>query len=147
MTENRERELKRVGDEPKTNPRRVAMAGIGAALGLSMATLGASGARGAEPEYDNPSTGAAPCIVLNRYEVEPYRNNDSTVFRADATIENICGRTMEVRFCFLYSQAVDGKDRSCFSGPVRPWDTAEVVDPTAPARITRSDYQWRYLPE
>lgn len=101
----------------------------------------------AAQDYDNPTMAGAPCVLLNSYEVEPTGGgDDGSPYRASATIENICGRTLEVQFCFAYAPNDDGVERNCFQGPVRPWATSQVVNPETPFRITGSSYEWRYLP-
>jgi hypothetical protein len=118
-------------------------AGIGLCLGAALSLGGAQ----AQDAFDDPSgSGSVPCIVLNRYEVESLgRPHEHARYRAAAVIENICGRAMEVRFCFLRAEPVDGADRSCFQGPLRPWAMASVEENDAPARITAPEYQWRHL--
>jgi len=113
------------------------------AAGLLPAT-GATAAQG----YDNPTLGAAPCVVLNRYEVSQVATpaaGDSG-YLARAHIENICGRALEVSFCFLYAQPVDGTARSCSRELLRPWSDAAVRHDASPVRVTGPDYQWRFLP-
>jgi hypothetical protein len=124
------------------------MAPLRATLGLLLcaAALSAGGAR-AQDAFDDPSApGSEPCIVLNRFEVTPLATaNGPGHYRADAVIENVCARAMEVHFCFLRAQAADGNDRSCFQGPLRPWAMASVADDNVPTRVTSPEYQWRYL--
>jgi hypothetical protein len=113
-------------------------------LGLCLAAVGADAADG----FDNPSWGGAPCLVLNDYQVRTSRVADETVFRANATVENICGRTLEVAFCFLYAEPTEEDvDRSCHSAVMRPWTRAQAQAPSAPTRIVGTDYQWRFLTE
>lgn len=118
-------------------------AGFGVCLWVGLSV----GHAHAQDAFDDPSaSGSVPCIVLNRYEIESLgRPHEPARYRAQAVIENICGRAMEVRFCFLRAEPVDGADRSCFQGPLRPWAVASVEDNDAPARITAPEYQWRYL--
>lgn len=121
-------------------------AGLGAALGVCMSGLLDGNAVLAQ-SFDNPGRDAAPCIVLNSYEVEGPGDaaGSEGAFTASASIENICARTMQVSFCFLYAASADEREQSCFEGPVRPWATARIEHPDAPARITGTDYRWRYL--
>lgn len=101
----------------------------------------------AQDAFDDPSApGDVPCIVLNRYEVHPLASTGAAArYRGEAVIENICGRAMEVHFCFLRTESTDGDDRTCFQGAVRPWALASIEDDDAPARITSPEYQWRFL--
>ena len=97
--------------------------------------------------FDNPTMGEAPCVFLNRYEVERVANgDDSPRYRGSATIENVCGRALEVQFCFNITSNEAGIEQNCFQGPVRPWAKSNVVSEETPARITGPSYEWRYLP-
>lgn len=119
------------------------------ALGLGAATLLAcGGAFAAEPPYDNPkSDSAAPCVVLNSYEAGPSALTQGSTFGAKANLTNICGRTVEIAFCFLYAEPVEGRDRACYGGFIRPGSGSEVANDLAPVRIVGSDYKWRWRPE
>ena len=98
--------------------------------------------------FDTPRSASGPCLVLSSYEVS---TSDAAagerLFRANATVENICGRTLEVAFCFLYAEPTDSVDRSCYSAVVRPWSRAQAAAPSAATRIVGTDYQWRFLTE
>jgi hypothetical protein len=98
--------------------------------------------------YDDPSLGTTPCVVLNRYELQRVgkRGAENPRFGARAEMENLCGRTVEVSFCFLYAQPVDGHTERCFDELLRPWSGDAVAHPTGPVRITGPSYHWRYLP-
>lgn len=118
--------------------------GFGFGLGLC-ATLGV-GAQGlAAAEYDNPSFGSVPCIVLNEFKVESTGLVPPDAgYRGKATVENICGRTMDVSLCFLYAGADAESERSCFGGVMRPWDSVDVETKEGPVRVTGLDIDWKY---
>jgi hypothetical protein len=114
--------------------------------GCVLAVLGGQDA-GAAESFDNPSAGATPCLALNRYEVQPTRTPEGiSLYQASASVENICGRTLEVVFCFIYAEPVNGADRSCFGAIMRPWSNAQVEAPVSPTRIVSTEYRWRYIP-
>ena len=100
----------------------------------------------AQEDFDNPTPGSAPCIVLNGYEVQAYQLDPETpLYRGRATIENICGRTMDVAFCFVRTGPYDETERDCYGGPLRPGSTAELETPAVALRITSPEIKWRYL--
>lgn len=114
--------------------------------GCVLAVLGGRAVEAAEP-FDNPSAGATPCLALNRYEVTPTRTVEGiSLYQASASVENICGRTLEVVFCFVYAEPVNDADRSCFGAMMRPWSNARVEVPGSPTRIVSTEYRWRYIP-
>lgn len=114
--------------------------------GCMLAVLGGQGA-GAVESFDNPSAGATPCLALNRYEVKPTRTPEGiSLYQASASVENICGRTLEVVFCFVYAEPVNEADRSCFGAIMRPWSNAQVEVPGSPTRVVSTEYRWRYIP-
>lgn len=116
---------------------------VGALLSASLLT---GGSALAQQGWDNPRDGGTPCIVLNNYAVEPVLWADGrTTFRGEADIENLCGRAMEVSFCFLQAGGDDAYARSCYAGPVRPWASARVEEQEAGSRIAGAEYEWRYL--
>ena len=99
------------------------------------------------PDFDNPMMGDTPCLVLSRYDsgrAPGARNNAQSPARAD--FENICGRALEISFCFLYAQPVEDEDRACYAGSLRPYERSYAVNPPVPVRIAGPDYYWRYLP-
>jgi len=119
----------------------------GLALACWATVLLGSGLPAAGQEFDNPKTGNAPCIVLSRYQVEEGRSSEGQPeHRASAALRNICGRSVEITFCFAYREPVNGVDRSCFGGLVRPWSDSQVQTPTGPVMITGFEQQWRYAP-
>ncbi len=97
------------------------------------------------PAFDNPTLGTVPCIVLNRYDVAPAgRVGDEAQYRASASVENICGRTLDVEFCFLTAAQEGEAGRSCYGAALRPWTSAEVNAPGSAARVVGTDYRWKY---
>ncbi len=122
---------------------------LSAAIGCGLAALALPAPAQAQDNgaFDNPGTGSGPCMVLNRFEVTDVpAGENSTAYRGMAILENICGRAMEVSFCFELSEPVDDQSRSCFLGSVRPWDRVSVEEPGAGARIVAPELEWRYLP-
>lgn len=116
---------------------------IGLCILLGSVSFSANGAEG----YDNPSVGSTPCIVLNDYRVSSATHaEDQSMYQADATVENICARSVDVAFCFVYVKPIDEVDRSCFGGLVRPGSRTQIQGASLPARAARPDYKWRYLP-
>lgn len=96
-------------------------------------------------DYDNPMMGEAPCVFLNSYEVEPAGGaDDVALYSASATLENACGRSVEVLFCFDYTSEEMGLASRCFDSLVRPEGTASVSQPASPGRIAGPRYGWRY---
>lgn len=91
--------------------------------------------------FDNPKLGSVPCIVLNRYDVEPAGQSQ---YRASAGVENICGRTLDVEFCFLTTAEEGEVGRSCYGAALRPWMKADVTKPGGPGRVVGTDYRWKY---
>ena len=119
------------------------------ALGLAfLLAAGAASAQGAKQEgYDNPTAGTAPCLVLDRYETGTASLSDGKPgHKASAGFQNICGRALEVSFCFLYMEPVEDKDRACYAGSLRPYGRSYAVNGATPTRIAGPDYAWRYLP-
>ncbi len=121
------------------------MARIAVALGVAvMGVLYGLGAQAAE-SYDNPTTAtSAPCVVLSHYDAQAVAR--STGYKGRAKIENICGRSMAVLFCFRYAEPVNEVDRRCYQGALRPGESSEVELAEAPARLATPEFQWRYLP-
>lgn len=109
--------------------------GIGLVIGLT-ALVGA-GVGAAEEVYDNPRAGDAPCIVVKDYTVANQR--------PQATVQNICQRSVEVRFCFQYLDADGGAGQDCFAAPVRPGAMALVQGEAKPVRYTGPLYEWRFF--
>ncbi len=116
-------------------------------LGGAVLAFTTSAAQAQETSFDNPGTETGPCVALNDYEVQRTTGAEgATAFRGTAVLENICGRAMEVKFCFRLAEPVDDKSENCFEGSIRPWDSVNVIDPAAGARIVGANYEWRYLP-
>lgn len=126
---------------------RLAMGHFRAMIGLCFGAVVFAHHDVAAQVFDNPTMGEAPCVFLNRYEVDRSgAGDDGPLYRGSATIENVCGRALEVQFCFNYAPNEEGVEQNCFRGPLRPWSRSNVVNPATPARITGPSYEWRYLP-
>lgn len=112
---------------------------------LAAATAGGAAAQDAPaeepPAFDNPALGTVPCVVLNGYDVAPTGNAQ---YRASASLENICGRTLDVEFCFLTAGEEGEAGRSCYGAALRPWMSAQVNAPGSAARVVGTDYRWKY---
>lgn len=125
------------------------MIGTGRMLRVAAAVLlsgvSAGQAALAQEEYDSPRSGNSPCIVLDEYIIDrvPGQGGEMT-YRARATLGNICGRSMEVRFCFILAEATDAGDRICHSGTVRPGSQTSVETEVVPSRIVDREIVWRF---
>lgn len=130
--------------------RTLSLAGLlAAAIAGGAAAQDAAPAEEPPPAFDNPTQGSVPCVVLNRYDVAPAAGeaDGGMQYQASAGVENICGRTLDVEFCFLTAAAEDGEaGRSCYGAALRPGASAEVNAPGATARVVGTDYRWKYLP-
>lgn len=120
-------------------------------VGLAAATVaGAAVAQeAAEPPadgFDNPTLGSVPCVVLNEYDVAPTGQIEGeTQYRAYASVENVCGRTLDVEFCFITAAVDEGEaGRTCYGAALRPWMSAEVTKPGGAGRVVGTDYRWKY---
>ncbi len=106
-----------------------------------LAALASPHARG----YDHPKQGTMSCVGRTPFQVTRPGAGDAS-HGATARIENLCGRAVEVSFCFRYAQPVDGSDAHCVVQPLRPGSENAIELPAAPARITGPEYRWKYLP-
>ncbi len=95
----------------------------------------------ASEAYDNPGMGDTPCVILQTYQAS---NGDSS-FGAAATLENVCGRSVEVSFCFPFVTTDDGIEPHCRNDVLRPWGTSRIVVSDLPAKLANPDYSWRWL--
>jgi hypothetical protein len=107
-----------------------------------IATSAATSPVQAQDGYDNPSLGSAPCLVLKSYR----STVSGETFGADATVENICGRSIEVAFCFPYLAPAEEAESHCVNGMIRPRAAAAIEVEDLPAQLSGPDYKWRYLP-
>ena len=96
----------------------------------------------AQEDYDNPTLGSAPCLVLKSYN----STAQGTTFGADAIVENICRRSIEVAFCFPYLAPAEEAESHCVNGVIRPLAAATIEVEDLPAQLAGPDYKWRYLP-
>jgi hypothetical protein len=119
---------------------------------LAAAGLVGAGALGSSPalaEYDNPTMGDTPCVVLTRYIADEQTGRvtvrGAQVHRAEVGIANICGRSVEVSLCISYAEPVDGEEESCFSGFLRPWSSTEVHTIEAPVQLAGPVIEWRWI--
>lgn len=117
-------------------------------LPLALLVTASAGAAAAQTQesFDNPGIGSVPCVVLKQYDTGQAKVGGELHYRATASLENICGRSLEVRFCFVYAEAVDEVDRSCYGTVLRPWASAEAKLADVGSRIVATEYQWRFIP-
>ena len=108
---------------------------------VSLLAIGLTPVAGASETYDNPSMGSTPCVILNSYQASA---NGAETFGAEATVENVCGRSVEVSFCFPFVSPGEDTEPHCTSGLIRPWAKSEVVVSDLPSRLAGPDYQWRW---
>lgn len=101
----------------------------------------ASIAKAAET-YDNPTMGDTPCVVLKSYQANA---NGADNYGAEAEVENVCGRSVEVAFCFPLVAPGEDTEPHCTNGVIRPWATSRVEVSDLPARLAGPDYSWRWL--
>ncbi len=102
--------------------------------------LAVVGAANAQDSYDNPTLGETPCLVLKSYQA----TNDAQGYGATAEVENICGRSVEVNFCFPLVAAGEDTEPYCQDGVIRPWATAEVRVDDLDNRLAGPDFRWRW---
>lgn len=135
-----------MGGARMATARTLSLAGLLAAAIAGGAAAQDAAPAGDQPAFDNPTLASVPCVVLNRYDVAPSGHADgATQYRASASVENICGRTLDVEFCFLTAAAEGGEaGRSCYGAALRPGASAEVNAPGADARVVGTDYRWKY---
>lgn len=111
-------------------------------LGVSSVMLGLAPMAGAAESYDNPAMGETPCVVLKSYQALA---NGTESYGAEATVENVCGRSVEIAFCFPFVAPGEDTEPHCTNGVIRPWATSRVEVNDLPARLAGPDYNWRWL--
>lgn len=97
------------------------------------------------PAYDNPTQGTMSCVGLTYFQVTR-AGAGAASHGAMARIENLCGRAVEVSFCFRYAQPVEGSDAHCVVQPLRPGGENGIELSDSPVLITGPEYRWKYLP-
>lgn len=112
------------------------------AFGLAVGCLAGIGSLDAQ-EYDNPEVESVPCLVVTSFNIGPAGGGD---YAGNAALENSCGRTIEVRFCFVLAAEVEGAENVCYAGDVRPWSGRAVEATPVPARIIDFETAWRFAP-
>lgn len=110
-------------------------------LGLS-AAIGLASMAQASESFDNPAMGTTPCVVLKSYQA---LSNDAETFGAEAMVENVCGRSVEIAFCFPFVAPGEDTEPHCTNQVIRPWATSRVEVSDLPSRLAGPDYQWRWL--
>ena len=103
--------------------------------------LAAVGTAHGQDSYDNPMLGETPCLVLKSYRA---LNNGASGYGATAEVENICGRSVEVNFCFPLVAAGEDSEPYCQTDVIRPWATAEVEVADLDNRLAGPDFHWRW---
>ena len=109
--------------------------------GMSLTLLLLAGGVAAEDGYDNPGLGDTPCLILKSYHAS---STGDAAFGAVAEVENVCGRSVEVAFCFPLVTPDEGAAPHCQNGVVRPWGSAEITVSDLPARLAGPDFSWRW---
>jgi hypothetical protein len=105
------------------------------------AAVGLASMVNASDGYDNPGTGDTPCVVLESYQSLA---SGTGSFGAEATVENICGRSVEIAFCFPFVAPGEDTEPHCTSRLIRPWATSRIAVTDLPARLAGPDYRWRW---
>lgn len=101
----------------------------------------------ADQAYDNPTMGSVPCVVMNEYRITESEASDGhEAFQGNAVVENLCSRSVDVAFCFVYVQPNEDADQTCFGGVVRPGSRSAIRNAALPVQAGRPEYQWRYIP-
>lgn len=96
--------------------------------------------------YDSPQMGTAPCIVVDEYIIDRVPDQGGQIaYRARVKLGNICGRSMDVRFCFMLAEPTDAGDRICHAGTVRPGSQTTIATDVVPTRIVDREIAWRYV--
>ena len=95
----------------------------------------------ANETYDNPATGGTPCVILQSYQA----SNGEGSFGAAATLENVCGRSVEISFCLPFVASEDAAEPHCRNGLLRPWATSRIEVSDLPTKLASPNYNWRYL--
>ena len=111
-------------------------------LGASAVLIGLGSTAKAAGSYDNPTMGDTPCVVLKSYQAIA---DGTDSYGAEATVANVCGRSVEVAFCFPFVAPGEDTEPHCTSGLLRPWATSRVEVSDLPAQLATPDYQWRWL--
>jgi hypothetical protein len=94
----------------------------------------------ASESYDNPAMGGTPCVILQSYQTA---NGDDS-FGAAATLENICGRSVEVSFCLPFATSEEAAEPHCTNGLLRPWATSRIEVSDLPSKLASPNYTWRW---
>ena len=94
----------------------------------------------ASETYDNPTMGDTPCVILQSYQT----SNGGESFGAAATLENVCGRSVEVTFCLPFVTSEESDEPHCSNGLLRPWGTSHIKVSDLPAKLASPDYNWRW---
>lgn len=111
-------------------------------LGVSAVLFGVVTTANAAETFDNPAMGTTPCVILKSYQAS---SDGADAYGAQAIVENVCGRSVEIAFCFPFvSPADDAAEPHCTNGLIRPWATSEVEVSGLPARLAGPNYQWRW---
>jgi hypothetical protein len=109
----------------------------------------AAGTAAAQALYDNPAKGGAPCVVLSRYVADQPTTGlaaDGALRRAEAAVENICGRSVEVSLCIDFAEPIDDMTASCSVEILRPRQPSSTHRVEVPVALAGPTWQWRWLP-
>jgi hypothetical protein len=117
----------------------------------SLAALAIHHAGPAQAQYDNPTMGETPCVVLSHYVTDqrigqaPIDSLNPPVQTAEAAVANVCGRSVEVELCINYVDPAEGDGAQCFTGFLRPWSRTDIQTVAAPVRFTGPTWNWRWV--
>ena len=108
-------------------------------FGMAAMVAVAPGAKASE-SYDNPAMSGTPCVILQSYQT----SNGINSFGAAATLENVCGRSVEVAFCLPFVNSDEAAEPHCTNGLLRPWATSRIEVSDLPTKLASPDYSWRW---
>lgn len=97
--------------------------------------------------YDNPGMGSTPCLVMTSLKApgKAVGAGDAAEYMVDATLENVCGRTLDTEICVIHAVASGDPKRNCATQMVRPESTIRIRQSDAAGRVTGLEFSWRYL--
>lgn len=97
--------------------------------------------------FDNPTYGEQPCVAVGSYqtnELTDPESAESAIHVAEVSVENICGRTVEVRSCIDLAVPVDGSDSLCTTTMLRAWSESGIQRVEAPVAMSDFSVEWRW---
>lgn len=101
----------------------------------------------ADQVFDNPTYGAQPCVAVGSYETRELtdpESAESAIYVAEVSVENMCGRSVEVRSCIDLAAQVDGSDSVCTTTMLGPWSESGIQRVEAPVAMSDFSVEWRW---